>query len=98
MNDHTTKKLYVPLLIWLVTLATLCDSRAVSADKRHGSPMVFDPCSIKCEAAKFTCNQKCDVKGTSLTQKEITCQIECQKKFEKCMDECQKKKAESRKN
>ena len=98
MNDHTTKRLYVPLLLWLIALATICNSRAVSADKGHGSPMVFDPCATKCQAAKFTCIQKCDVKGTLMTQKEIACQMECQKKFETCLNECQEKKDKSKEN
>jgi len=84
MSDYTTKRLYVPPLLWLVALAILSHSRCVSAVRRQGSPMVMDPCSMKCQTAVLSpCVAKCGV--------DVECQQECKEDFNKCLDECHAK-------
>ena len=84
MSNYTTKRLYVPPLLWLVALMILCHSRCVSAVRRHGSPMVMDPCSIKCQTAVLTpCIAKCGV--------DVECQQKCKEDFNKCLEECRAK-------
>ncbi|KAL9958348.1 hypothetical protein ACROYT_G035353 [Oculina patagonica] len=92
MADLTTKKLYIPLLLWLVALATLYNSRPISATRRHRAPSVMDPCPTTCQfKTLIPCLQKCNDENKPPTDKYIICQQECQKKFHKCIDDCHKR-------
>ena len=93
MSGHTTKQLYVPLLLWLVVLATLYDSATpVSAARRQGTPSVMDPCPPKCKSSTlFPCLKKCELEDKPFTDKQIECQQDCTEEFHKCIDECHAK-------
>ncbi|KAJ7383067.1 hypothetical protein OS493_030954 [Desmophyllum pertusum] len=90
MGRHTSNTLYIPLLLWLVALATLDrNSNPVSAET--------DPCAATCQATILTpCILKCD-NATAL----LECQQKCHEKFNKCVADCQAKrkdKVKSKKN
>ena len=90
MNDYRSKRLYVYPLLWLVAVAILCHSRCVSAERRHGPPMVIDPCSTKCQATVLSpCLTKCGM--------DVECQQECKEDFNKCLEECRAKIKKSKK-
>ena len=80
MSRHTSKTIYIPLLLWLVALATLDrNSNPVSAE--------MDPCPATCQADVLTpCIQECG-NATDV----VECQQKCQKKFNKCVDDCHAK-------
>ena len=84
MSNSTTKKVYVLPPLWLVALAILSHLRCVSAVRRHGSPMVMDPCSMKCQTSVLTpCIVKCGL--------DVECQQKCKEDFIKCLEECHAK-------
>lgn len=92
MSGYTTRKLYVPPLLWLVALAILYHSGCVSAARRQEAPSVMDPCSVTCQTTVLgPCRAKCQAF-------DVECQTKCRKKFIKCLEECHAKLEKEKKH
>ena len=85
MSNYKNQESVCPVpLLWLVVMAILSHSTRLSAIRRHGSPMVLDPCSMKCQTTVLSpCIAKCGM--------DVECQQQCKEDFNKCLEECRAK-------